>query len=487
MKSGQIFIYLCFCEFLWYLALCVECPYKECDCFPPDIFCLGKGLQSMPQLNNISTTTDYTTLLLDDNQIEIVSAGSLLPNLTVLSLLNNPVTSIDDTAFIDSSKTLNILSISNARFTRMPNALLSLQNLHELQIKQVGDLDWNEDVMKVVGSTVRILYLEEVNLTTPPDWLQYFSQVTQLTIIGSNLSSLPDTAMDKMANTAITICFTNNALTEVPKALSNLTSLQFLHLRNNRISSTKWLPTSSRLSYLTLNENHIFNSTELSESLSPYANSLVGLNIEDNDLDSLQDLSKLTRLGSLSFKNNKISNYSQGALPSGLSILDLENNLLSTIPVMVPGLENIIKIVLRSNMITQINDTDLPPRASTVVLSFNLITELNDDSFPENSVIENLFLNNNPIYKISPAAFANLHRLEVLSLQSTKLTRVPVALSSLEGLGSLDITNIAGLVCTCQEKGVAQWVQARESYRVIGDCGEISVYNFFTKLDPGCL
>lgn len=294
--------------------------------------------------------------------------------------------------------------------------------------------------MKLVGSTVKILYLEEMHLTTPPDWLQYFSQVTQLTIMGSNLSSLPDNAMDRMANTAISICSTNNALTEIPKALSKLTSLQLLHLRNNRISSTKFLPTSSRLSYLTLNENHIYNSTELSESLSPYANSLVDLNIENNKLDSLPDLSTLARIGSLSYKNNKISNFSQGALLSGLSTLDLENNLLNTIPVMAPGLENITMIVLKSNMITQINGTDLPPRASTVVLSFNLITELNDNSFPENSVIENLFLNNNPIYKISPAAFANLHRLAVLSIQTTKLTRVPLALSSLEELRSLDIT-----------------------------------------------
>ncbi|BFZ20819.1 hypothetical protein BsWGS_23856 [Bradybaena similaris] len=467
------------------MALADVCPYKECSCSTTAIFCENKGLQVVPELVTKNPTI-YTALLLDDNQITTIPASSLPPSLTQLSLLENPIMSIADDAFNCSTTTLTVLAFSKPRFTRIPDALIHLQNLQELNVKDVGNMDWNVGVLKQIGSTLNILYLENVNFTSPPTWLQYLTRATELNIVSSNLISLPDTALDNMADTLQTIFFTSNRLSEVPKALSKLTRLKYLDLSNNRVSSTKWLPVSSHVTSLMLIGNRIYNSSELSYSIRGYGESLIDFIIEENALVSVPDLSFLENMRSLSLKENRISDYSSGALPSNLFALDLENNLLRTIPVGMPGLDIVNTIILKSNRIAEIQGTDFPPKATVVILGFNLITTLNDNSFPENAIIESLNLDNNPISTISPGAFENLGLLEELSLQGTKLTRLPLALSSLVGLTSLDVTDTAGLICTCEESSLAAWMLSPKVDSVLGNCGQIRVYDFFTLLSPGC-
>ncbi|CAG5124731.1 unnamed protein product [Candidula unifasciata] len=485
MQTESILAYFCLCQFLWRFSLAEDCPYKECQCQYSSIFCEGKALHSIPVLANRNSTA-FTELTLDDNQITTIQSGNLPPNLTQLSLLDNPLTSIDDDAFNSSATTLNSLAFSKPRFNRIPNALLSLHTLQHLQVNDASISDWNIDVLNHIGPTLKSLNLNNVSFTSPPTWLQYLSHVTELNIVASNLSSLPDNALDSMADSLITVSLSSNRLTEVPKALSKLTAIQLLDLSSNRIKSTKYLPISTHAIFVSLNENLIYNSSELSNSLRGCAKSLVALNIQDNLLTSIPDVSFLTGMKSLDFRDNRISDYSSGVLQSNLLALDLENNLLRSIPVGIPGLENLEAIVMTSNIISHIQGADFPPKVETVVLAKNLITALNDDSFPENALFQTLNLNYNPISNISPAAFKHLSLLQGLSLQGTELTRLPLALTSLVDLYSLDVTDTTGLVCTCQEKDLAAWILSPKMVSILGNCGNIKVYDFFSILSPGC-
>lgn len=423
---------------------------------------------------------------LQENQITTIRAGSLPSNLTDVSLIDNPLTTIDDTAFDGSKYTLQRLTISNARFTRIPDAFSHLRNLQAFHIIGVPLADWNEEAMKNIGPTLQTLYIERVPFTSPPNWLQYFSCLIEIDILSSVLKEIPDNAMDLLINTTQYFNVYNNSITEVPKAISHLTSLLSLFLSDNKISNTTFLPPLSKLKLLSLDGNRIYNATQLSSTVRPYAQSLMQFDINSNQLSSLPDLSFLTQVESLSFDDNKLSDSNSGAMPSNLYSLDLQNNFLPRIPRIMSGLQSITDLSLPTNYITMIQGTDFPPKTTYVELGFNHITDLTENSFPENSVIEYLSLNNNPISKISASAFINLQQLSELDLQSTQLTRMPVALSSLVKLFKLDFTNIASLVCSCTEKSLQGWVAARGPEVVNGNCGQITIYEFFTILSPGC-
>ncbi|CAG5124721.1 unnamed protein product [Candidula unifasciata] len=469
---------------IWISLIQADCPYQECQCISPAVLCMSRGLKALPELNK--TVTGFTSLALDGNQITTITDGSLPSNLTDISLTDNPITTIDDTAFEGSKLTLRRLTISNARFTRIPDAFSQLQNLQTLHVIGVPVTDWNVEAMKNIGSTLETLYLERVNLATSPTWLGYFSRLTELDILSSFLEDIPDNAMDLMNNTMTYLNLYNNSLSEVPKSLSKLTSLLNLYLTENKIANTTWLPQSSKIQALSLNSNNINNAVQLSTSLLPYADSLQSLDIEDNQLSSFPELSFLTRIGTLSFRNNKLSDASSGSLPPKLYSLELQNNFLPRIPMIMSGLQSITDFTMPSNRITVIQSTDFSSVVTSVELGFNHITELTEYSFPKNSAIEYLYLNNNPLRKISVSAFNNLPILSDLSLQGTLLSRMPLALSSLTSLYSLDFTNTPSLVCTCLEKSLTSWVQARGPDVVSGDCGQITIYAFFTTFGPDC-
>ncbi|BFZ20804.1 hypothetical protein BsWGS_23843 [Bradybaena similaris] len=478
------YVCICLCGLLCFSLLDADCPYKECQCFSTSISCMYLGLTALPVLNK--TFTNFTSLSLDENHITTIPAGSLPSNLTDLSFIDNPLTTIDDTAFDGSKYTLQRLTLSNARLTRIPDAFSHLRNLQEFHIIGVPIADWNVEAMKTVGSTLQTLYIERVPFTSSPNWLQYFSCLTEIDILSSLLKEIPDNAMDLLTNTITYINVYNNSITEVPKAISHITSLLSLYLSDNKISNTTFLPPLSKLKLLSLDGNRIYNATQLSSSLRPYAESMMQFDISSNQLSSLPDLSFLTNVQGISFDDNKLSDSNSGAMPSNLYSLDLQNNFLPRIPGIMANLQSITDLSLPKNYITMIQGTDFPPKTTYVELGFNHITELTENSFPQHSVIEYLSLNNNPISKISPSAFINLQQLSELDLQSTHLTRMPVALSSLVNLFNLDFINIASLVCSCTERSLQDWVKARGPQVINGNCGQISIYEFFTILSPGC-
>lgn len=340
--------------------------------------------------------------------------------------------------------------------------------------------------MKSIGKNLESLYLIDVGSLPFPSWLQYFPSLTELSIESSSVSSLLDNALDLSAANITSVSFFNNSLTAVPKTFSNFTSLRKLNLANNKIIDITWLPRSTVLSHLDLNNNNISDGKSLSNLLRLYAESLKFFEFQVNSLTAIPDVDYLKQVLKLDFSNNKISDPNSGSVRRLIGGLNLANNALPAIPRLFSNLTFMSELWLTSNAITEIHGSDFPPAVVWVYLGYNLITELTGTSFPHNFSVRYLHLNNNPISQIAVSAFRNLPRLETLMLQETKLVRIPLAVVSVHSLIHIDISNNTGLVCTCAEKTLGPLFQSLLQGDVVGDCGETSIYNFFASLSSSC-
>ncbi|BFZ20802.1 hypothetical protein BsWGS_23840 [Bradybaena similaris] len=461
------------------------CPYQECSCQGSYIECQSRHLNSVPKLVT-TTNTAFKVLMLDSNRITRIVSGSLPPHLSEISVTLNAISTIDDEAFNQSATTLETLRFDGAHFTRIPDAFLRLHNLKKLYIYNTAISDWNPAAMRNIGHTLETLFLGNVGLASWPDWMQDFSRLFNLYISDSSFTSLPDNALTVSASSLTILSMIGGRLTAVPKTIANHTALKSIFLQNNQIIDITWLPHLSNLSSLCLNYNNISDAGKLSSVLRPFAHSLTSLHIFGNQLTVIPDLSYLTHIGGLDLGHNRISDPDSGAVASNLFVLSMAYNSLPSIPRVLAELTAVTEVYLPSNVITQIKGTDFPLMTVIVRLQNNLISELADDSFPVNSSIRFLLLSNNPIATVSAHAFSNLPRLRELDLQQSKLTRLPPSLASLDHIFTVDISNSTDLVCTCEEKSLQTWISSLSSYNVIGNCGDTSVYNFFTTLSLTC-
>lgn len=407
-------------------------------------------------------------------------------SLTQISLNENPISTIDDSALDGSANTLDTLSFSNARFKRIPDAMLHLGSLKHFTMYYTDIEDWNMAVMKHIGETLESFYLIQYGLKTWPDWIQYFSHLSELSITSSSFSSVPDGALDALAGTLTVLTLNNNSLEAVPKALSTLTVLQSLYLKDNKISDVGLLPPGSKIRTLTLQNNRISDGLQVSRVLRWYADTLIDFEIDHNQLTAVPDLSFMTNLYYLDFTYNKISDPSSGSVPVGIYGINFAHNLLPAVPRLMLDLPSVSQLPLTSNVITEIIGTNIPTWTSSLMLDYNLVTYLTDSSFPQNASLTYINLNYNPISQISASAFDNLSLLNRLDIQGAKLTRLPLALLALKSLRVLDIRDSTKLVCTCLEKRLGNWFKKMMPYNVIGDCGQTTIYDFFINLSPDC-
>lgn len=372
----------------------------------------------------------------------------------------------------------------NAQFSRIPDAFLHLDSLEHLNIIKTNILDWNVGAMAHIGETLQTFNLEQVGLTAWPVWMTYFQKLNELNVDSNAIASIPDNAFDKLSTSLLTLTLSNNKLTASPKSLSSLKNLISLDLQNNRISNVTWLPQSSKLSMILLNNNHISDAGHLSSTLRSYAASLSSISLSFNQLTVIPDLSFLTMMYAFDLSHNHISDPNSGTLHNGTYDIDFSFNLFPSIPTVYKDLKLLTKMSLPHNIIRVVQSERIPVWITYLDLQFNLITELSDTSFPENAALEVVTLDNNPLATVSKSAFKNLGFVNNLSLQNTKLTRLPLSLAYLISIRYLDMSNNSDLVCTCLEKSLKGTITS--DIYVNGDCGYISIYEFMATLSSEC-
>ncbi|CAG5126514.1 unnamed protein product [Candidula unifasciata] len=463
-----------------------QCPYKECTCTGANVACEDLDLSTVPPLLSTNLSGPFV-LVFENTQITTIEAGSLPPHLMNLELSNNPITTIDNSAFIESAATLQTMTFSSVAFSRIPDALLQITNLASLAVLDSTITDWNDNVMKHLGTTLLVLELDNINLKTWPEWIHYLVHLTDLKVVNNFINDIPNDAFDTIASSLNSLALYNNYLVSIPEAFKSLSSLQMLYLNDNQITDVRNLAQiQGPLFSLTLSNNKISAANILSQSLRPFELTLFGIEINHNELTAIPDLSFLEGITNLDLSYNNIFSASQLSLPPTLTSLDLDSNNLRSLPYNMSSLSHVTNLILNTNFITEINGIDFPPQVISIILAYNLITEITDTSFPDNSNIEELNINDNPLSKISPLAFKNLPHLNLLQMRNTKLTRLPISLALATNLDNFDISGTFGLVCTCEEKSLGSVIGTMNSDNVKGDCGLTSVYDFFVTLSHFC-
>ncbi len=197
-------------------------------------------------------------------------------------------------------------------------------------------------------------------------------------------------------------------LSEIPKAISQMTWLETLNLSNNQISEIVGLSGLSNLTMLFLDSNQIGEIAGLSG-----LSNLTTLFLYSNQITEIAGLSGLNKLTTLHLSSNQIS-----------AIAGLDT------------LSNLTTLHLGSNQITEIAGLDNLSRLITLNLYSNQITDI--EGLGSLSGLTTLHLNRNKIKKIE--GLDGLSRLTTLDFDDNQITEI-VGLDDLSSLATLDLQN----------------------------------------------
>ena len=175
-------------------------------------------------------------------------------------------------------------------------------------------------IEKVPGENLKSLSISEIEKIKDINLIESYSNLYSLDIDGSRLKEIPE-SMKKLSNQLSYIDWTNGAL-ESTAWVKDFPKIMSLKLENNNINSLENLSTLNDITTLDLSGNQIENIDEIGKCISLYS-----LDINDNYVRNLDGISGLS-LGSLNAANNRITDIN--ALNVGrISTLDLSNNCIS--------------------------------------------------------------------------------------------------------------------------------------------------------------
>ncbi|XP_062920288.1 leucine-rich repeat-containing protein 40 [Mobula hypostoma] len=303
--------------------------------------------------------TELTKLILASNKLESLSEEiQLLPALTVLDVHDNQLTSLPQA--IGQLLNLQKLNVSHNKLTELPDELWNLRTLKNLQLQ-------HNELERIPDGIGHLVHLEDLDisnnrLSTIPSALGELAGLLRLNLASNKMKSIPPD-ISKMRSLKY-LDATHNELECVPPELAGMVSLEQLYLRHNKLRRLPEFPSCKYLKELHVGNNQI-------EYLGPDhlrpLSAISILELRDNKLKSLPDeILLLQGLERLDLTNNDISSlpYKLGNLPKLKSLL-LEGNPLRSIrrDITNRGTQELLKY-LRSRIEEQPGDND-PATAMT--------------------------------------------------------------------------------------------------------------------------
>ncbi|NXQ82342.1 LRC40 protein, partial [Nyctibius grandis] len=310
--------------------------------------------------------TDLTKLILASNKLQCLSEDvKLLPALTVLDVHDNQLTSLPSA--LGQLENLQKLDVSHNKLKSIPEELLQLSHLKSLLLH-------HNELSHLPDGFGQLVSLEELDLsnnhlTDIPTSFALLINLVRLNLACNELKNLP-ADISAMKSLKQLDC-TKNYLETVPSQLATMASLEQLYLRKNKLRSLPEFPSCKLLKELHAGENQIeiLNAENLK-----HLNSLSVLELRDNKIKSVPDeITLLQKLERLDLTNNDISRlpYALGNLPQ-LKFLALEGNPLRTIrrDLLQKGTQELLKY-LRS----KIQDDVTSPKEEPPVTAMTLPSE----------------------------------------------------------------------------------------------------------------
>ncbi|NXG43756.1 LRC40 protein, partial [Psilopogon haemacephalus] len=307
--------------------------------------------------------TDLTKLILASNKLQCLSEDvKLLPALTVLDVHDNQLSSLPSA--LGQLENLQKLDLSHNKLESIPEELLQLSRLKSLLL-QHNELSCLPDGFGQLVS-LEELDLSNNHLTDIPTSFALLINLVRLNLASNQLKNLP-ADISTMKSLRQLDC-TKNYLESVPSKLATMASLEQLYLRKNKLRALPEFPSCKLLKELHAGENQIeaLNSENLK-----HLNSLSVLELRDNKIKSIPDeITLLQKLERLDLANNDISRlpYTLGNLPQ-LKFLALEGNPLRTIrrDLLQKGTQELLKY-LRSKIQDDVPGQNEEPPVTAMTL-----------------------------------------------------------------------------------------------------------------------
>ncbi|XP_076578731.1 leucine-rich repeat-containing protein 40 isoform X2 [Chaetodon auriga] len=313
---------------------------------PPNVYRLNKDTPEEAQ-QNVSfgesdrwwEQTDLTKLLLSSNQLTHLSDDiRLLPGLIVLDLHDNQLSSLPSA--LGELQELQQLRLSHNQLRSLPVEVCTLKNLCSLKLQQ----NLLESLPEELGQLENLSELDLSNnhLKDLPSSLGQLTCLQKLNLCHNKLSCLPD-CLAQLKNVKLLDC-SNNHLTEIPASLSEMLAMEQLYLRHNKLQLLPKLP----------------------------APMLKDLYVGNNQIEQLQmeQLACLTSISLLELRDNKIKTLpEQITLLNTLTRLDLTNNDITILPASLSLLPNLKVLLLEGNPLRGIR-RDLLTKGTSELLKY---------------------------------------------------------------------------------------------------------------------
>ncbi len=440
------------------------CP-QLCTCYRQltTTDCSGRHLISIPNVPNVTCN-----LYLENNHIEHLMghAFAATPHLVVLTLHGNLLT------LLDSSTFEGLLKLQELNLSRNQLILLKVSRTAGATgvantngtLPALLDLDLSGNHFRIVPHNISLFapHLKVLNLshnTITSAWLDptynKFSQLQKIDLTGNPLHQIASFHFDSIRHggplqvlrlSDCAILFINETSFS---GLGNLTSLTLSH---NPINTTllanalNGFGNDSLLAFLDLSSNlipHVNSdllqpfsklmildlSNSTTESFDPdlfsFLPSLHTLELQDNRIAHVGNLSALSRLRRLNLRNNQLTALRLAQL-SSLEFVDLSHNFLAELPAKwISFIDGLRILNLSHNRLSHIS-----PHAFHHVtlnhldLSYNQLTILH--CFGSHIATSMLVLAHNKIHTILDDAFTDLEQtLEDLDLSYNSLSQFP--------------------------------------------------------------
>ncbi|XP_054708254.1 toll-like receptor Tollo [Uloborus diversus] len=421
---------------------------------------------------------DWTQISSNDvslscNLQTIVASGVLATNFSLIQSDHTVAMSVTcESLFFESSlapasfshlRNLKALQFKQCKIKEVPrDAFSGLTELKNLSIRTMND-EWGEFSLSIHPESFNELHQLET-LDLGHNKLQKFTDRTfchlsslktlnltqnELTSVISHVDGVSK-VYEFCVNDLSELDLSHNKIMQVEaNDLKYFKSLRLLRLAHNYIASLDCniLKDFSKLQVIDMSYNHLSTLPAMLFEDSP---DIREMNLQNNSINHLPQglLNGLQQLVILNFSFNKIS--SDSIRPETfvdlirLVILDLSHNELNNINnTLFQSQYSLQMLFLSHNNIDTIADNSFSSlyNLHTLDLSHNRMKYL--DIFTLNGlyVISNLKLSYNSIYGINPDAFKNCSSVQDLTLKGNNLSFIPTALTSLQFLKTLDLSN----------------------------------------------
>ncbi|XP_047212399.1 volume-regulated anion channel subunit LRRC8D-like [Girardinichthys multiradiatus] len=356
--------------------------------------CTSLQLVALPHLPPALFTLNQLQAL----KLELITDArftSQVANMTSLRELHlyHCTPAVDPSALAVLQERLEVLHITFAQASQIPNWVLSLRNLHELHLS--GRLSSEGSVGRgwAMGSLrqlchLRILVIRGLLHRVPAELCEVAGGLVKLVMHNEGTRLLVLTGLKRMANLT-ELQLQDCQLDRLPSSLLALTNLRMLDLQHNNLRT----------------------------------------------LEELLGLAHLRRLSCLKLAYNRVLVLppSVGVL-RGLELLDLSNNQLKSLPLALFTLHRLRRLLLAGNLLCELpSEVKALELLTELDVSGNRLESLPSDLFSSCLELRILNVSRNSLVSL-PGGITALSHLSRLDLRSNSLEELPAELGSCLGL-----------------------------------------------------